>query len=266
MEKEWKNLEKKYLKDGVPMKVYHAALDTMEVNYLSVNALDTTSHLTFIFIHGAPGSANDFGKFLKNDSIRHLGSVLSVERLGYGSEKGHEIDDISLHAKSIHAVMDDWDKIKGKSQSYILVGHSYGGPIAAYASIGEEKRVNHIALLAPAMSAELEPMKWYSRWAQSKVIYSILPSSFKVATDEKAHHAAALKTIENDWSQIEVPTTIVHGKKDGLVPFANMEFVEEKWKAPLETQVLEKKGHIFPFTDPEIVVDLLIRLGNRTEL
>lgn len=257
MDKKWKKLEKEYAKDGVDMKVRHAKMDSLTVNYLSVPS-SKPSNRTFVFIHGAPGSASDFGKFLKEEKIRSKGNVLSVDRLGYGSASGTEYSSIALHAQSIHQVMEDWQNTTEEEQEFILIGHSYGGPIAAHACLSSKEKIIQLIMLAPAMSAELEPMKWYSRWAQSKVIYGLLSSSLKVATDEKAHHADALKEVEDDWSKISTPTIMVHGKKDSIVPFGNMEFVKKHWTAPLSTVILEKKGHIFPFTDPEIVINLVV--------
>ncbi|WP_158021945.1 alpha/beta fold hydrolase [Flammeovirga pacifica] len=265
MDKKWNKLEKEFANDNVDMKVRHVNMnDSLSVNYLSVKSLELTNK-TFVFIHGAPGSASDFSKFLKNDSIRREGNILSVDRLGYGSATGREYSSIPLHAESIVKVMEDWEREMKAKQQFILIGHSYGGPIAAYTCLNTLEKVSWLILLAPAMSADLEPMKWYSKWAQSKVIYSILPSSLKVATDEKAHHAAALKEIEQDWQKISTPTIMVHGKKDGLVPFENMEFVKKHWKAPLSTVILEENGHIFPFTNPEIVVKVILDTSEKLD-
>lgn len=255
---EWEKLEKSYAKEGVDMKVRHANYENKTINYLSVIG-EEQPETTLVFIHGAPGRADDFGRYLKNKSLTSKVSVLSIERLGYGSEKGKEENDIGLHGEAIRSVLNDWVEQVGEPQSFILIGHSYGGPIAAYTAIQDKSNIVDVILLAPAISADLEPMKWYSRWAQSKVIYSVLSSSLKVATDEKANHANSLREIEDDWQNIEVPTTIVHGKEDGLVPFGNLDFVVKNWPSKVNTVILEKKGHLFPFTDEEIVVNLLLQ-------
>lgn len=239
------------------MKVNHVEVNSKVINYLSVKANKETN-LTLVFIHGAPGRANDFSKYLQHPKLREKANLLSIERLGYGSNHGVEEDSIAIHAEAIEAVLQDWDKVSHQKQEYILIGHSYGGPIAAYTTIDSNSEIRYLILLAPAMSADLEPMKWYSRWAQAKIIYKILPTSFQVATDEKANHKNALKLVEDKWKLIKVPTVIVHGKKDGLVPFENMNFVRENWESPLDSLILEDKGHIFPFTDSDIVVDLLL--------
>ncbi|WP_082026480.1 alpha/beta fold hydrolase [Flammeovirga sp. OC4] len=255
---EWNKLEKSYAKDGVEMKVRHTKLEHKTINYLSVKGENNPS-TTIVFIHGAPGRADNFGSYLKNKTLLEKANVLSVERLGYGSEKGNEENAIGLHGKAVRSVLNDWEKVMGKPQHYILVGHSYGGPIAAYTSVQDSSAIAQVILLAPAMSSELELMKWYSRWAQSKMIYAILPSGLKVATDEKANHAESLKKIEGDWNKVKVPTTIVHGTEDGLVPFENLQYVVDNWSIDVDTLVLEKKGHLFPFKDEEIVVNLLLR-------
>ncbi|AZQ64386.1 alpha/beta hydrolase [Flammeovirga pectinis] len=257
LEKEWKSLEKSYKKEGISMKVNHVEENSIMINYLSVKASEETN-LTFVFIHGAPGRANDFSKYLQHPQLRERANILSIERLGYGSNHGVEEDSIAIQAEAIEAVLQDWDRVSHQKQEYILIGHSYGGPIAAYSTLVSKCTIKYLILLAPAMSADLEPMKWYSRWAQAKIIYKILPTSFQVATDEKANHKKALKLVEEEWKLVKVPSMIVHGKKDGIVPFENMKFVRQNWEAPLDSLILEDKGHIFPFTDSDIVVDLLL--------
>lgn len=64
-------------------------------------------------------------------------------------------------------------------------------------------------------------------------------------------YAAALHNCLGRLSRIDVPTLIVHGRQDRLIPVANAELMAERMPhARLE--ILEHSGHLYPTEQPDV--------------
>jgi len=82
-----------------------------------------------------------------------------------------------------------------------------------------------------------------------------------VALDEKLSHEASLQEMSEDWNLITCPVTVVHGKKDNIVPFENMAFLERVLSAEdLELYPIEDMNHIMIWSDFDWTKTLLLLL------
>jgi len=225
-----------------------------EVYYMAIG--DTAKPLVF-FVHGAPGSYDNFKNFLKDSTLMSNARLVSVDRPGYGkSGKKQSEPSIEKQAKALLEVL----KANDISKGVILVGHSYGGPIIARMAMEEPNLTDALVLVAPAIDPENEKIFFVSRkffWAFFKWI---TPRPLKIANDEKMAHIAELKKMLPLWDRINMPVTFIHGEKDGLVPFENVAFGKKMLtNAPVEYVTQKKMGHLIPWQNPELIFEAIYK-------
>ena len=96
---------------------------------------------------------------------------------------------------------------------------------------------------------------WVGNFAKWKATRWLVPRAFVVAADEKYAHAEELKTMESLWKKIPVPVLILHGKKDFLAPYKNMEYVEDYFpKTLLNSITLPNENHFIPWTKQQLII------------
>jgi pimeloyl-ACP methyl ester carboxylesterase len=208
-----------------------------------------------LFVHGAPGSANNFFPYQADADLQKKAILVSMDRPGYGySNYGRSEVSIEKQAKAVKAVMDQYP-----GRRFILVGHSYGGPIIAKAAYLYPDSIRSILMLAPVNHPDHEPMFWVSYWAKWPATRWTVSRAYRVSADEKFSHAAELGKMREDWSLLKVPVTHLHGTKDMLAPMPNIDFSRQEIpKSQLNMVVMEGTGHLIPFTLPEVTKKYLL--------
>jgi pimeloyl-ACP methyl ester carboxylesterase len=89
----------------------------------------------------------------------------------------------------------------------------------------------------------------------------MVPGAMGVAGDEKFTHEAELEKIKDIWKEVKVPVLHIHGTKDILVPFENLEFSKRSFNAQyLETIVIPKGNHFIPWKNYDLVKGELLRM------
>jgi len=241
--------------DRIPEIKYHRYKDR-SLRYL---ALITDPKLPYVvFVHGAPGSSADYLEYFRDENLYARANLISIDRLGYGySEFGNAETSIQIQAEAIQSVL---EKVS-KNHKFIIVGHSYGGPIAAKMAMEFQGFYQGIILLAPALDPDNEkeiklaklPMKQPIRW--------LTPPALRVAADEKMTHIMELRKIELDYDKIKTRICHIHGNKDSLVPFENLAFSMENINPEyLETVTLENVDHFLPWSHHELIVKKIIEM------
>ncbi len=217
---------------------------TTTLRYIKTGAKKQEAPLLF-FIHGAPGTWGAFKGFLADYDLNKSYKMISMDRIGYGgSDFGNSETNISVHAEAAAQIIR-----KHPSSKVIIIGHSYGAPIAGKLAVDYPELVDGIIMVAPLNDPKSEPMPIYSKIANLKISRWLLPKFINVASDEKQYHSLSLKAIESDWENLTVPTMHIHGKKDGLAPFdENIRF--SKKHIPADLLILkeeESMGHMIPW-------------------
>jgi len=242
------NLYTKLDIDSTRVLVDNFNLNNIEIRYADVG--DETNRL-IIFIHGAPGSLDAFNGFLKDSELRNRFRMISYDRPGYGnSDFGNPMVSISNQADFIFPLIN-----KNKHQlKPILVGHSYGATIAAHIAMNHSDKIGGVILVGAAVDPMHERIFWVSYLADLPILKSLVPKSMRVANAEKLTHVDELKKMINGWKNIESNITIVHGKKDGLVPVENAYFMDKMVQNINKKLVLyDNIGHLIPWTNPDLM-------------
>ena len=174
-----------------------------------------------VFIHGAPGSSADYYDYFRNEDLYAKVNLISVDRLGYGySNFGNSETSIQYQGEAIQSIIENYCS----SNKVILVGHSYGGPIAVRMAMDYPNSYESLLLLAPALDPENEKMIKMAHLAINKPTSWITPAALKVAAEEKFTHSQEIKKMVLHYGKIEIPVCHIHGDKDSLVPYINLKF------------------------------------------
>lgn len=210
------------------------------------------------FIHGAPGSLEAFMGFLNDPTLRQNVRMIAVDRPGYGfSDPGNPVTSMSAQAALLQPILDR----NRHPQKPILVGHSYGGPIAATLGFLAPNRVGGILLVGAAMDPCNEKIFWISYLIRLPWISAWLPPAIVTSNIEKLTHEEELNKMLTAWKKIRVPVTILHGENDWLVPVENAFFIYRAL-ANIEKKLVVKKktGHLIPWMQPELLKNEILEL------
>ncbi|EMJ90570.1 alpha/beta fold hydrolase [Leptospira alstonii] len=214
-----------------------------------------------IFIHGSPGGWQNYAWYLENKTLTAKYCILTLDRPGFGkSEPNEAVPDVAKQADILEKAIEDFLKLVGAPEKVkiVLVGHSYGGPIAAKIAISNRK-IHRLVLLAGPLSAKEEEIRWYNRIADWRWVNNLLPNDFKNSNDEMLPLKFQLETLEKFWKNIPCGIILIHGKKDSLVPFQNLEFFKTQFsESRLTAIVLEEEDHFIPWTQKKLLESLLL--------
>ncbi len=246
---------REFKKSGVTPQIYRISFEGKEIRYIVNNAINKALP-TIIFIHGAPGSANNYFRYLQDKELGEKANLISVDRLGYGySSHGKAETSIEMQAKSIFAVAEAHEL-----SNLILVGWSYGVPIGAKMAYLYPE-VKHSVFVAGAISPEDEKYFGIAKMASWKLTKWMVPKPLKVANDEKIVHADELTIMLNDWQEISSPITYYHGTKDKIVPYENMHFIKSKVSDTILKAVsLEGMNHFILSKKYQVVKEELLQI------
>lgn len=192
---------------------------------------------------------------IENDSLRAQYSILIVDRLGYGYSEYGKVASIENQSKII---IDLLEKIKQGEQKVYVIGHSYGGAIAGTIATYNPDFLTATVMMAPAIDPIQEKYFWYSKLGKWKLTRALGSGALKVAADEKYSHAAQLVPFRDQWASISKPIMHIHGDKDKVVPFGNIQFSKEHIsKEVLTTYEWKGMNHFFPFTKEEELIQII---------
>ncbi|HEX4955466.1 MAG TPA: alpha/beta fold hydrolase [Thermoanaerobaculia bacterium] len=210
-----------------------------------------------LFVHGSPGSWRAFDSYLEDSLLAERARLIAMDRPGFGgSGRGRVEVSLSRQAAAAAAVLE----VVGGGPA-IVVGHSYGGPVAARLAVDRPELVQALVLVAPSIDPELEELRWFNRAASSALAERLLPRDLVTSNREILPLAAELTTLAPRWGEIRVPVIVVQGLRDRLVDPANADFAERVLTAPpLRVKRLPSVGHLIPWTRPATIKGPLLAL------
>lgn len=251
--------DKKTLKyfdnEKVPCQIDYIP-STISDHKIRVISTGNKTDKAILFVHGAPGSSNAFYKYLKDPDLLKHAQLISYDRPGYGySGFGKSMTTTSEHAQIIKNIIEHY-----KLNNVVVVGHSYGGPIAAYAPLVSHK-ITAALLIAPAIDPDQEIYYWIGNFAKWKATKWAVPTALVVSADEKYTHEEDMRNLVDEWKNVEVPVVNLQGDKDMLVPHENLRFCEEHFNPKYFTgKTIKDENHFTPWTKKELVVEEILNL------
>jgi pimeloyl-ACP methyl ester carboxylesterase len=233
-----------------------------KVRYLTVG---TKQEASILFIHGAPSSLSYWKGYLADSVLLSRATMYAVDRPGYGySGLADPMPDISDQAAAIRPILDSLHKAH---HPIIVVGVSYGSPIACRLTMDYPELVDGLVLVAPPLGPGLEKIYWVTYPAESPLIHWFVPRMLQTANQEKLHHKDELTKMLPLWDRIHVPVRYLQGEQDGLVDTTNAGFARAHLiNAPsLDIQMIPGRGHLIAFNEKDKIEKAIIELLDSTE-
>jgi pimeloyl-ACP methyl ester carboxylesterase len=228
----------KWLYRNIPEQPMDIRYTSSGVRYLSIGHEDK---IPMLLIHGAPGSAFDWTSFAKQLDIYDQYYLLIVERPGYGATIPRRAEpSIKIQSEKIAEVLRE-ENIK----EAVVMGHSYGAPIAIALGAIAPQHISHIYGLSGQYDPDNEVTFKISHYVNFNIFKYLLPRLVWVSNIEKLTHPDGLREIQPYFESVKVPITLIHGDADTLVPYENSTFLKSKLKQS-SSSLITLDGHDHP--------------------
>jgi len=206
-----------------------------------------------LFVHGAPGSWDGYLNLLDDSLLQHNFHLISVDRPGYGKSQKRpkkKLYSLEEQAKSIIFAL----KSNHSNKKAIVIGRSYGAPVAAKLAAMYPDKIEKIVLLSPAIDPDTEKFWWFSKFGKVFLVRWFLPERMNTATDEKYAHIKELKILKNDWKNIQSDITVMAGGKDWIVDTTNFSFAKKMLIGKNAKFIfIPESGHLISSSRPDLV-------------
>lgn len=223
----------------------HKSIDTVTIGSRRIVYLKTWKKKNkpeaIVFVHGAPGSLDDFLKYMKDDTLLARADLIAYDRPGYGhSNFGRSLSSLRSQAQVLQRLMQELGYKK-----YWLVGHSYGAAIIVQAALNDPRGIAGLGIISGAIVYEVEPDAAWRKWIDLPFIRMLLPAALRVSNDELMSLKRHLRMSDDDWDQITMPVTLIHGTKDVLVPYDHLPHAKQKLinSDSVRTLIIEDENH-----------------------
>ncbi|MEQ8706384.1 MAG: alpha/beta fold hydrolase [Phaeodactylibacter sp.] len=228
----------------------HIRFTDNQVRYLQIG---DTAQTPLLLIHGAPGGLFDWLAMAKRDRLYDEYYLLIPERPGYGGTKPKTAEpSVASQAQALLPLL------QGQDRSVVVMGHSYGAPIAVTLGALAPGHIKKIYGLSGAYAPDEEVTFGISYWIDFPLFRYILPCPLWVSNKEKLGHPQALREAVPLFQSVKRPITLFHGTSDALVPYGNSTYLQEL--IPVETELIPLPGQDHPVHVmlPDYFVDLLL--------
>ncbi|MEQ8473848.1 MAG: alpha/beta hydrolase [Marinoscillum sp.] len=224
------------------------SIDSNHIHYVYV---ESGRKNLAVFIHGSPGSWSAFMDYMKNDSLLKLYDMVSIDRPGFGkSDPGRPVASLEEQARQMNAVIEQFPH-----ENKVWIGHSLGGPVAARVAMDFPDQVQSMILIAPSIYPAMERYEWYRTWIDTRVGGWFTPQDFWVSNEEILPLKEELRLMLPMWKKISVPTVVIQGTEDDLVPKENAEFARRMIRDTLiDIRYLNEVNHFIPWSHPAEVI------------
>ncbi|HOW12806.1 MAG TPA: alpha/beta hydrolase [Candidatus Pacearchaeota archaeon] len=236
------------------------------INNLNINVKIFGEGKIFLVLHGW-GSKSDrwekFGNILSNYGFK----VIIPDLPGFGkSEKMKQawsLDDYCFFVEDFANFLN--------IERFYLLGHSFGGSIAIKYSLKFSQRVEKLFLFAPSCIREKNLKKNFLKNISKifnkfsflpfynffkKIFYKFIVRKSDYLLSEGVLKETYLKIINEDLSNslslINIPTIIIWGDKDDIVPLENGKIINQKIKNS-KLVIIKNGDHNLEQTIPDIL-------------
>ena len=254
-------IQKTFVSSSLPLTIHRENYNGQTLRYFRLTNPLYKKKPLLLFVHGAPGSGMDFENLLKNDQLQNQFDILSIDRLGYGgSEYGKPTTSIVSQVKSIEHILKNI-----YYKDIIVIGWSYGGPIAVELGYRLGEKTLGVLLIGPAHNLHREKFTTIAHLGTWIPFRWVVSGALKTASFEKIKHQASLKKIVSLWKEIRFPIIHVHGEEDRIVPFYENTHASKLYfpKNILTIDSIEGAGHFIHYKDSQRIIDHIMSFVSR---
>ncbi|PSL30247.1 alpha/beta fold hydrolase [Dyadobacter jiangsuensis] len=251
-----KEVRRHYADKKVKPKEIFIKNDTLSLSLASMGP-DTLPML--LLIHGAPGSLWGYMNLMDDEDLQKHFHIVSVDRVGYGKSRLKKRRYVTSIETQAHALLPVFSLNKS-DQKVIVLGRSYGAPIAARLVSLASEQVKELIMVSPVIDPETERFFWFSKWGRLSFVQLFLPASFNAATAEKYSHADELRKLLPVWEKLSVPTTVIQGGNDWIADPSNIDFAKKHIKSKRAQYIfLYNAGHMITFSHAAMIKEMLLK-------
>lgn len=229
-------------------KLPHKALQLASYKLSYIEAGDAGGRLV-VFVHGTPGDAEAWADYLM--TVPQGYHYVAIDRPGFGhSGPDDAVTSLPEQAAAIAAII----RANGTKPA-VLVGHSLGGPIVAQAAADDPDLVAALVIVAGSLDPAQEDVPFIQYVGDTWPVSALLPRMMRNANREIIALEPQLEALALRLAAIKVPVTIVHGTKDNLVPFANVDFIKKHMTGTkaMDVTVIDGQNHFLPWNSKDKV-------------
>jgi pimeloyl-ACP methyl ester carboxylesterase len=230
------------------------------VRYYELKQPDAECNI--VFVHGTPGTAAVF-----IEQFRHPfphANLFALDRPGFGASKpSRRRPSLEDQANAIGALLTNL-----AARRTILVGHSYGGPVALLAALKFTNQVAGVVLIGGSVDPAQEHIYAIQRFGDWPIISWLVPRPLRQCNRELLTLRGDLVRLQPQISTLAVPVVMLHGDKDRQVPVANVDYLRAQLAAAGKTNlfgqlVFPDYNHFIPWEHPDAVADAIGMVTNR---
>ena len=220
------------------------------LRYLSIGA-DNKPPL--LLIHGAPGGYFDWKGLASKEEIYNHYRLLIVDRPGYGGTKPRGAEtSIKVQVERIMEVLEK------ETQPVVVMGHSYGAPIAIVMGAMHPDRISKVLGISGQYDPDNEIIFKISYLGNIPPIRWLMPRLLRVSNREKLTHPNELRAILPYYNQVQAKVVLVHGNADSLVPYENSPFLMKFLNRKNKLITLEGYDHPLQMQAVDELLEILL--------
>ncbi|MFK7969639.1 MAG: alpha/beta fold hydrolase [Bacteroidia bacterium] len=205
-----------------------------------------------VLAHGSPGSWDSWLIYFQDTSLTNHVQLLAYDRPGFNKSTPYE-PEISLERQA--AILGPVLDTLSTGRPVIVVGHSYGGPVAVEMACRFPSKVKAALILAGSISPELEkPYFSFQSWFGKPYLRALLPPPMDVSNREILPLKDELLKQAGCWGRINASVCVLQGSADNLVPAGNEVYAFQMSQGLCGTTLLPGVDHFFIWSQKDIVV------------
>lgn len=223
------------------------------------------ARLNVVFIHGTPGGAGvwaaQFAAPFPNANL------FAYDRPGFGGSKpGRAQPHLQQQVDALMTLL-----ACATTNHVLLVGHSYGSPIALLAAVEHPEKIGGVLLIGGDVDPAQEK-PWIVQYIFGWRITSwLVPHALRQCNRELLTVRADLVEMQKQFPKLSVPVVMLHGDRDPQVPVENVAWLEQQLGALGKTNlfakiVLPEANHFIPWEHPDTVEAALCELAERSNV
>ena len=200
-----------------------------------------------VFIHGSPGDWRGWADYLVDAELTQKAELIAVDRPGFGGSGAGVVErSLVQQARDIAPLL---DKVAA-GRRVVLVGHSFGGPVAVRLAMDYGSKVTDLVILAGSIDPAMERTAWYQYPADWPPISWMVPSVLVVTNREIRALKDELVAMLPLWPRVTQRVTVMQGGRDDLVPPENADFAQKMLThaASMNIVRIPEMNHFLPWT------------------
>jgi pimeloyl-ACP methyl ester carboxylesterase len=167
--------------------------------------------------------------------------MIAVDRPGFAASEPFDcVPDIRVQAEALAPLLH-----AKPGQRILLVGQSYGAPIAALMAEAHPRRVAGVVLLSSYLGVAGPTTRWLVGLGSR--LLGLIPRDLRNAVLEISHQAEQLAFMREALERLSVPVHVIHGDMDDFAPIEIAERLvqETRTRRPIRFERIPGLKHFF---------------------